>query len=85
MSATVTVHEKLPRPRRLIDPEDIVCPAGCPALAGTGVLCRVAHEVIDGRLNPHSLQGFCLGDYQACSTWRAEKQAVAEGRRGALE
>ena len=83
--SSATAHDKLPRPRRLIDPEDIVCPAGCPALAGTGVYCRVAHEAIDGRLNPYALRDFCLGEYKRCPTWRADKEAVAEGRRGALE
>jgi|1185.fasta_scaffold13313_2 hypothetical protein len=80
---SATAHDKLPRPRRLIEPEDIVCPAGCPARAGTSVLCRIEHEVIDGRLNPYSLRDYCLGDYRTCSTWRAEKEAVAEGQRGA--
>lgn len=85
MPTFTTAHEKMLRPRRLIDTEDIGCPAGCPALAGSGVLCRVEHHVIDGRLNPYTLRDFCLGEYKACPTWRADKDAVAEGRRGALE
>lgn len=81
---TATMNPRLPRPTRLIDAEDITCPAGCPARAGSGVLCRIEGEVIDGRMNPSSLMSFCLGAYKTCPTWIADKDAIAAGRRGAL-
>lgn len=75
-----TAHPKMLRPRRLIDPADVVCPAGCPARAGSGVLCRIEGGVIDARTNPYSLRDFCLGDYQACPTWRVAREAELAGR-----
>ena len=83
--STATVNDRLPRMRRLIDDDDVVCPAGCPARAGTGVLCRIEGEVIDGRRNPATIARYCTGDNRACPTWQADKEAVWAGRRGALD
>jgi hypothetical protein len=75
-----TANALLPRPVRLIDDADVVCPAGCPALAGTGVRCRIEVHTLDARLEPSAIRGYCLADYQACPSWQAEKDAIREGR-----
>jgi hypothetical protein len=84
MAAYATVNERLPRPARLIDQADVICPAGCVARAGGGVLCRIEGDVIDARLNPLSVGDFCLGDYQSCPTWRAHKNAISAGSERAF-
>lgn len=70
-----TINARLPRLARLIDPSDVRCPAGCPALAGEGVLCRIEGDVIDARRNPSTVTGYCTGNHQACPTWQADKEA----------
>ncbi len=80
-----TVNARLPRLARLIDDADVVCPAGCAARAGTGVMCRVEGDVIDARANPTSVARFCLGDNRTCPSWQAEKEAHWAEQRSALE
>lgn len=88
MSRTfLTVNDRLPRMARLIEAADVACPAGCPARAGTGVMCRVLEQVADARREPTAVVNRCLSDnpaaglhpdqpgYQGCDVWRASKDA----------
>jgi hypothetical protein len=63
---------------RQLQPADIRCEAG--ELTGdASCFCSIEGGVIDGRLFPDSVEGFCAGDYQACSTWRAAKEVEVRG------
>jgi len=43
--------------------------------------CGIEDHVIDGRMNPESIEAFCAGDYKACPTWQLEKERVAENKK----
>lgn len=70
--------------RRQLSHDDIVCPAG-QLLGDHCVHCRVEDSVIDGYLNPSSIEAFCAGDNALCPSWRAEVEAREEHRKGVLE
>jgi hypothetical protein len=53
---------------------DVQCPAGSCEAGGTGVYCAIERGLIDARRNPNSVEGFCLGEYLTCPTWRREKE-----------
>jgi hypothetical protein len=69
--------------RRLLDQRDMRCPVA-EAVGGTCVWCPIEETVIDARLNPTATSAYCMGDYKACPTWRAEKQRVWAARREPL-
>ena len=65
----------------------VVCPAGskihgCPE--GPACHCRIANELIGAAKNPASLALFCMGRYETCPTWKADKDAEAERRHKAF-
>jgi hypothetical protein len=78
-----TAVPQLAKLRRLIDDEDVKCPAGQSCMAGAGVLCRLEGLPIVANEQPTSLQAFCLNEegHTQCPTWRAEKERVWAGRR----
>jgi hypothetical protein len=88
-----TVNDRLPRMRRLIDDADVVCPGGCAARGGMGVMCRPVQRVIDARRDPTLVANRCLSDnaaagtnpaqpgYQGCDVWRAARDADHETKR----
>lgn len=61
--------------------------SNCPAaetFRGSGevlVHCAVERSVVDSRRDPQSLLTFCLGDYTACPSWRAEKERERLGQK----
>jgi hypothetical protein len=67
--------------RRQLTDADVTCPAGT-RLGDSCVYCGVEGSVIDGYLNPSSIEKFCAGThgildgYQICPSWRAEKHAL---------
>lgn len=69
---------------RLIENDDIVCPAGRAVGAGRGVLCGVEGHVLEVT-EGLSIERFCAGDYKQCPSWRAEKEAYWEAQRTAIE
>lgn len=65
--------------------------ANCPAaqvtrsaLGGIAIHCRVEDTRLTSRQDPQSVLSFCVGDYESCPSWMAEKEAIAAGRQGAL-
>jgi len=72
--------KSLPKPIRLIDQKDVICPAGEACGAGKAVRCRIEHSTIVAAENPSTVQGFCLGQYMLCPTWQAEKQRIEANR-----
>lgn len=71
------------------------CATACPAAQQLGVngengltiRCGIERSLITERESPSSLANFCLagteaadGGYSACSTWRAERERLWEGR-----
>jgi hypothetical protein len=65
--------------------------AACPAASvlgagvdGLAVRCGVERSIITERNDPSTLANFCTVDgeagYQRCSSWRLEKDRIAEGR-----
>ncbi len=71
---------------------EVACPAGCVlgvgAEEGLTIRCGVERSLITEQHDPSSLVSFCLTDggtnvkegYQACPSWRAEKERVWQGR-----
>jgi hypothetical protein len=55
----------------------------CPASSdlGTGVFCRIERSLLRYSEHPVSVARFCCGDYQQCSTWRAERENEIAQRR----
>lgn len=82
---SATANERLPRPQRRIEDADVVCEAGRCAQVGEAVLCKITETLVSARKDPRSLMAFCLGDPTQCPVWRAEKDAIAARRRGALD
>ena len=60
---------------RPLEATDIRCPAGT-LVGDDGCLCAIERGVIVGRRNPTSIEAFCLGEFETCPTWRAEKERV---------
>lgn len=64
--------------------------SNCPAaetFRGSGevvVHCAVERSLVDSRKDPQSLLTFCLGDYTACPSWRAEKERQRLGHKAPL-
>src|SRR4051812_40246632 len=71
---------------RLIDDADVKCPAGCPALAGTGVLCRITEVPLPAREQPSSLKSYCLNEsgHRTCPIWQDDKERTWSDRPTAL-
>lgn len=72
---------------RIVADLPVVCPAGAPVgetLRGSGVRCRIEHSSLLTVGHTRSLRAFCCGDYQACPTWRAHREAEIERRDKAL-
>lgn len=76
----------LPEQQRLIEQDDLDCPAAGTALAGQGVYCKIERHTLDARKGrePTSVMNFCCGDHTACPTWRAEKERIWAERRAEL-
>lgn len=61
------------------------CSSDCPAATayktdrGLTVRCGVERTRLSEASDPQSLLTFCLGDYRACPTWRAERQRFLDG------
>lgn len=55
----------------------------CPAASehGNGVFCRVEHSFLSYQEHPVSVARFCCGDYQACPSWRSERENELAQRR----
>jgi len=71
---------------RVFDPH-VTCPAGEPigeALAGSGCRCRIERNSLLSATDPTSLVRWCLGDYDTCPTWQADKEHEWARRRGAV-
>jgi hypothetical protein len=71
---------------RVFDPH-VTCPGGEPiaeTAAGSGCECRVEQNALVASRDPSSLTQFCLADYCACPTWRAEKERVWAKQRAPL-
>lgn len=68
---------------RPVTQDDVQCPAGT-AVGGDGCVCAIERLRIDGRRNPDSIQAFCLGEYTACPTWRAERDRIDAGEKTEL-
>lgn len=65
--------------KRQVQQTDMRCPVA--ELVGeTCVWCPIEESVLDIRLNPTATSAYCMGDYTACPTWRAEKERVWERR-----
>lgn len=61
----------------------VACPAGAEVgqtPRGEGVLCRIEHSVLPVIGHTRSLVSYCCGDYTACPTWRAKRDAEIEDR-----
>lgn len=63
---------------RLLQPEDVKCEAGVQT-GDADVHCNIEGHTLRGHLEPDSIEGFCCGDYTACSTWRAMKEVERRG------
>lgn len=50
--------------------------------AGMTVHCAVEDRPLSSATDPQSLLTFCLGEYEACPSWRAEKEALARTGHG---
>lgn len=53
------------------------CPAGEPVAltpTGSGCRCRIEDHVVTTGLEPSALTSYCLGHYEACPTWRADRE-----------
>lgn len=65
--------------RRQLKPGEVRCPAG-QQTGDASCYCHIEKALIDGRLNPSTIENFCTGvsvvggNYQRCPTWRAEKE-----------
>lgn len=64
--------------QRVVTDAKPVCPAAAPvaeAAGGTGCVCRVTSDLIDSATDPSTLNRYCFNEpgYQACSTWRADR------------
>lgn len=42
--------------------------------------CRIEQGLIEGRVNPESIEAYCAGNYKECPTWKADKEAEWERR-----
>jgi hypothetical protein len=63
---------------RQLQPSEVVCPAG--ELAGDAdVRCKIEQHTLRGHEEPQSIEGFCCGEYAACSTWLAAKKVEEKG------
>lgn len=73
--------------RRQLKPGEVICPAG-EQVRDADCYCHVEKVLIDGRLNPSTIEGYCTGtnalggNYQFCPTWRAEKEMFWRTGRG---
>lgn len=58
------------------------CPAAQTSAAGGEVVvrCGVEKTRLSSATSPQSLLTFCLGDYTACPSWRAERKRLALGQ-----
>ena len=65
---------------RQIESGDVACPAG-QAVGDASVLCRVDGDLIDGHVNPSSIERFCTGSYTRCPIWRHARDVEREQRR----
>lgn len=64
--------------RRQLLPSEITCPAG--VLTGDASChCNIEDHTVQAYLEPNTIEGFCAGDYAACSTWQAAKAVEARG------
>jgi hypothetical protein len=69
---------------RQLDAKDLKCPAA--QLAGdASVHCKVEQSLINGRLNPESIQAFCCGEHTKCPSWRLALEAQRQGKPVQLE
>jgi hypothetical protein len=66
---------------RQIESGDVACPAG-QAVGDASVLCRVDGDLIDGHVNPSSIERFCTGGYMRCPVWRDAREAEWRARDG---
>lgn len=69
---------------RQLRPDDITCPAG--ELKGSAsCFCSIESGVIEGQINPATIENWCSGAYDACPTWRAEKERIAAGAKSFVD
>lgn len=59
-------------------PQEVRCPAGN-LVGDCDVECKIEQGVIEGRLNPESVGGFCCGEYTSCRTWQAARKVEEMG------
>lgn len=65
----------------------VECPAASAHRTGGDellVVCGVELSELSSRTDPQSLLTFCAGDYKACTSWIAEREAQRAGRKHAL-
>jgi hypothetical protein len=81
------MRQQLHRAQQAIGKVCVVCPAGRLESLESGrygivVRCGVERSLIGSRSDPSTLVKRCLSDpgYQACTSWRSEKQRIAEGK-----
>jgi hypothetical protein len=63
---------------RSMRPDEIRCPAGS-LVNDADCMCAIEGALIEGRRNPQTVEGFCAGSYEACSTWLAAKKIEEKG------
>ena len=71
--------------RRLIERDDITCPAGDTREGGRGVQCRVVDVPLMATEQPDSISAYCMGCYTECPVWRDDKERGWRGEQSAVE